>query len=94
MLIVCSEKKKLEFYCNLNTKILIKNKTFQKTVKPFLADKTKKLSRIILIEDENIISEDNEITESFNDYFINIPTQKMPINQEFESLDSSKKILF
>ena len=86
--------KSKKIYSNLNTNILTKNRTFWKTVKLLLADKTTKLSRITLIEDENIISEDNEITDIFNDFFRNIPTQNMPINQEFESLDLSKKILF
>ena len=52
-----SRKEKKEFYGNLNTKILTENRTFWKTVKLFLADKTKKLSRITLKDDENIISE-------------------------------------
>ena len=57
--------------------------TFWKPIKPFLADKTKKFSRITLIEVENI-SEDNEIVKIFHDYFINVPTQNIPTNQEFE----------
>ena len=55
-----------------------------KTVKLFLADKTKASSRITLIEDENSISEDNEVAKTFNDYFINIATQNMPTNQELD----------
>ena len=58
-----SRKEKKECYGNLNTKILTENRTFWKTVKLFLADKTKKLSRITLKEDENIISEDNKIAK-------------------------------
>ena len=66
-------KKKKEFYSNLNTNILTENKTFWKTVKPFLADKTNKTSRITLIEDEKTISQDIEIAKTFNEYFISIP---------------------
>ena len=58
-----SRKEKKEFYGNLNTKILTENRTFWKTVKLFLGDKTKKLSRITLKEDENIISEDSKIAK-------------------------------
>ena len=75
---------KLKKYSNLNTNISTKERTFWKTVKPFLADKTTKLYGITLIEDENIISEDNEKAKTFSNYFINIPAQSMPINQEFE----------
>ena len=38
------------------------------------------------MEDVNIISENKEIVKNFNDYFINIPTQNMPTNQEFKFL--------
>ena len=86
--------KSKKIYSNLNTNILTKTRTFWKTVKLLLADKTTKLSRITLIEDENIISEDNETVKTFSDYFINIPTQSMSINQEFEFLDLSKRYLF
>ena len=51
-------KEKKESYGSLNTNILTKTRIFWKTVTPFLSDKTKIFSRITLIEDENIISED------------------------------------
>ena len=70
---------------------MTENKTFWKTVKPFLADKTNKTSRIILIEDEKTISQDIEIAKTFNEYFISIPIKNMPSNQEFEWLDPSEK---
>lgn len=85
-------KEKKKSYDDLDTNTLTDNSTFWKTVKPFVADKTKRFSRIVLEKDENIISEDDEIAKIFNDYFINIPTQNIPANQEFEFLDSSKKI--
>ena len=47
-----------EFYGNINTNILTENRIFWKTVKSFLVDKTKKFSRITLIEKEGITSED------------------------------------
>ena len=84
-------KKKKEFYSNLNTDILTENKTFWKTVKPFLADKTNKTSRITLIEDKKTISQDIEIAKTFNEYFISVPIKNMPSNQEFECLDPSEK---
>ena len=58
--------------------------TFWRAFKPFLANKTKKLSRGTLVEVEKIISEDNEIVKIFHEYFINVPTQSTPTNQEFE----------
>ena len=42
-------KEKNFFHSNLNTNILTENRTFWKTVKSFLTDKTNKISRITLI---------------------------------------------
>ena len=81
-------KEKKEFYGNLNTSVLTENRTFWKTVKPFLAEKSKKVSKITLIEDNQIISQDKQIAKIFNEYFISIPILNMPTNQEFEYSDS------
>ena len=52
---------KKEFYGNLNTNVLTENRTFWKTVKPFLSEKSKKSCKITLIENEKIVSGDKEI---------------------------------
>ena len=54
---------------NFTTNILTENRTFWKTVKPFLTDKTNKTSRITLIEEEKVISQDHLIAKTFNKYF-------------------------
>ena len=69
---------------------MTENRTFWKTVKPFLTDKTNKTSRITLIEEERVISQDHLIAKTFNEYFINIPIKNMPKNQEYERFDSSE----
>ena len=61
-------KEKEQFYDNLNTSVLTENRTFWKTVKPFLAEKSKKVSKITLIEDNQIISQDKQIAKIFNVY--------------------------
>ena len=65
--------------------------TFWKTVKSFLAEKSKKVSKITLIEDNQIISQDKQIAKIFNEYFISIPILNMPTNQEFEYSDSPEE---
>ena len=60
MWLVYREKKKKTFMVILILAFLTENKTFWKTVKPFLAEKSKKVSKITLIEDNQIISQDNE----------------------------------
>ena len=66
---------------------MTENRTFWKTVKPFLTDKTNKTSRITLIEEERVMYQDHLIAKTFNEYFINIPIKNMPKNQEYESFD-------
>ena len=61
------------------------------TVKPFLTEKSKKVSKITLIEDNQILSQDKQITKIFNEYFISIPILHMPTNQEFEYSVSSEE---
>ena len=57
------KEKKKEICGNLNTSILTEDKTFWKTVKPFLAEKSKKVSKITLIEDNQVISQDKEMAK-------------------------------
>ena len=70
---------------------MAENRTFWKTVKPSLTDKTNKTSRITLIEEERVISQDHLIAKTFNEYFISIPIKNIPKNQEYESFDSSEE---
>ena len=70
---------------------MTENRTFWKTVKPFLTDKTNNTFRITLIEEERVISQDHLTTKKFNEYFISIPIKNMSKNQEYESFDSSEE---
>ena len=70
---------------------MTENRTFWKTVKPFLTERNNKTSRITLIEEERVIAQDNLSAKTFNEYFINIPIKNMPKNQEYESFDSSEE---
>ena len=77
----------MEFYGNLNTNVLTENMTFWKTVKSFLAEISKKVSKITLIEKNKIISKDKQIAKIFSKYFLRIPILNMPTNKEFEYSD-------
>ena len=81
---------KKQFFSNLNTNVVTENKTFWKTLKPFLTDKVKTKSKITLIEkkykdsstepSEEIISDEEKVAEIFN-FFVNIvPNLKIPNN--------------
>ena len=51
-------------YCvsNLNEKSINDNKTFWKTIKPFLSDKVRSTNKMTLIDKEEIIAGDNNTT--------------------------------
>ena len=81
---------KKQFLSHLNTNVVTENKTFWKTLKPFLTDKVKTKSKITLIEkkykdsstepSEEIISDEEKVAEIFN-FFVNIvPNLKIPNN--------------
>ena len=65
-------KEKRNFYKNLNISDVTDNKKFWKTVKPILSDKGRSNSKITLIENDTIISNDKEFAETLNDYFVSI----------------------
>ena len=66
------KKVKKEYYGSLDEKHVIDNKTFWKTVKPFLSDKTVNSPKITLVEKNEITKNDEKIAETFNTFFINI----------------------
>ena len=94
-------KAKKQFFSNLNTNVATKNKTFWKTLKPFLLDKVKTKSKITLIDkkykgsstepSKEIISDEEKVPEIFN-FFVNIvPNLKTPnnhnCNMDFQRTD-------
>ena len=48
------------------------NRKFWHTIKSFLSDKVKSKEVIILVNNENIKSNENEMANTFNDFFSNI----------------------
>ena len=46
------------------------NKKFWNAIKPLFSNGSSKSSKITLVEDDEIITEDKKIAEKFNDYFI------------------------
>ena len=68
-------KAKWDYYNKLNHKELSGNKTFSKTVKPFLTDKGVNHDGILLVEEIEAISDNDEINNFFADIVknLNIP---------------------
>ena len=71
MLNLCRKEKK-QYYNNLDINKVIDNKQFWKTIKPAFSEKSTKSDKITLIENAEILSEDTQIAETFNNYFSNI----------------------
>ena len=66
------KKTKRNYFSNLNTKRVVDNKKFWKTVKSPFSDKSSNFESIPLVENDSIISDDNEVANIFNEYFSNL----------------------
>ena len=75
-----NNKAKNDYFRTLDPKKHEMNRKFFTTFKPFLSSKYSPDERILLIEDNEIISDDSNISEIMNDYFTNI-TDSMNIKQ-------------
>ena len=62
-------KEKKKFYNNIDISSITDNKKFWKTVKPFFSEKHFGKKKVILVEDEHIISNDKEVAETMNIFF-------------------------
>ena len=69
-----SRQSKKDYYNKLDISKVTDNKTFWNSVKPLFSDKHNVQQKIVLIEDEELISNDIEIAEKINDFFINTVT--------------------
>ena len=65
-------KSKSDYFGNLNEKNISDNKTFWKTIKPFLSDKITSTQKTTLIDKEEIIIGDNNTAEVLNTFLSSI----------------------
>ena len=63
----------------------VKNKSFYKTIKPFISNKSNASNRIILYDNDSIITDPASITEIFNTYYASIANYD---TDKCDSLDS------
>ena len=64
------KKEKKGFYSQSGIKYSADNKLFWKTMKPFLSEKYTYASKISLTHNDKVISDDQELADTFN-YFFN-----------------------
>ena len=65
-------KSKSDYFRNLNWKNINDNKTFWKSIKPFLSDKVSSTNKLLLIDKEGIIVGDYDNAKALNTFFSNI----------------------
>ena len=73
-------REKRNYYNNLDISLVTENKKFWNTVKPFFSEKLQSSNKIVLIEDETIISNDVEVAETMNEFFVTA-TDSLGINE-------------
>ena len=77
-------KTKQQYYNNLDHRKVADNKSFWKYIKPLFSDKSSNSNKITLVEKDLILEKNDDIAETFNDFFIsvvsnlNIPRYKDP----------------
>ena len=62
----------LDYYKTLEIKCLTNNRNFWKTVKPLFSNKIYASSKTTLLENEVLVTDDKEVAEILNKYFVNI----------------------
>ena len=65
-------KTKKQYHGSLSVKSLMDNQTFWKTIKPYFSDKGSNSRRIILLENDSILTDDKNIAKTMNTFFTNI----------------------
>ena len=70
-----SRKTKKEYFENINVKDINDNQKFWKTIKPFFSDKGLNTNKSMLIQINNLISEESVRANRMNQYFTNITKQ-------------------
>ena len=65
------KKQRKKFYSSIDLTNFTDNKKFWKNVNPLFSDKTKAQNKITLVENDNIITDDTELAQTFNTFFKN-----------------------
>ena len=85
-----TEKKR--YYNNLDVKLITDNNKFWKTVKPLFSDKIKTQKKIVLVENDEVISDDRQVAEIFNNYFVTV-SETLGIAENLDNVRSTEGII-
>ena len=84
-------KTKKKYYGNLDSRKIKDNRTFWRTVKPFLSNKSVENVKIILVEKEEILTKDNSVAKVLNNFFSNI-VKTLEISDDMHSHPLAKEV--
>ena len=73
---------KRSYYENLNPNIISDNKNFWKIVKPFFSEKSSQKQKLILIENNEILNDDQKVAETLNIFFADV-VKRLGMENEF-----------
>ena len=68
------------------------NKTFWKTDKSLFSDKIKIQSKIVLVENDEVITDDRQVAETFNNYFVTV-TETLGTAENLDNISSAEGII-
>ena len=66
-----NRRAKRQFCASLDPTVVGKDKHFWKTFESFFSEQSESKEKLLLVKDNIIISDDKEISNCFNSYFIN-----------------------
>ena len=98
-----TKKVRRDYFQNLNINSVTDNKTFWRTVKPLFSNKNNKSTKMILLENDEIITDYKKNVEVMNEYFVNIMKnlnipaymiEKLPDNINVECIDPIDGIIY
>ena len=83
-------KVKKEYFSPLNISKVEENKSFWKKAKPFLSNKTISSEKIALVDDDELITDEQKVANSLNDFFSSIVNSlNLPESQNADPLSDN-----
>ena len=77
-------KTKIEYFQKLNVKDLSDNRKFWKTIKPFFRNKGLNSNKLMLKENNRLITEKKKLATVMNAFFVNI-TESLDLKKDDDS---------
>ena len=82
--------KAIKYFSNITSKAIVTNKEIWKTIRPFLTNKgCLENSDIMLINDDEMVTDDKTLAKTFNEHYINIVERSSGLKPEKKKFDNS-----